>query len=396
MSMQDLLARADRVFMKNVGRLPLVFARGEGSRLWDSDGKEYIDFLTGVSVDSLGHCHPAITEAIAKQAGKIVHVSNYFLMEEKILAAERLVQLAGMDRIYWSNSGTEANEAAIKLARKYGKPQGKYRFVSAWNSFHGRTIGSLSLTGQPKYQESFRPMPEGFDYATYNDLASWEAAITPETCALVIEPVQGEGGVYPGTAEFMKGLRELCDRHGMLLIYDEVQTGFGRTGKNFAWQHTGIKPDILTTAKTLGSGVPVGAILAIEEVAAAFTPGDHSTTIGGGGLSYAAALAVMDLMEKEALPERAAKLGGEIFATFEQWKQKLPVIKEYRGLGLMIGLELNGPSRPVMLECLNRGLIVNAVSETSLRLLPALNIPEKDLQEGLSILHDVLVAYNPN
>lgn len=390
MSMQDLLARADRVFMKNVGRLPVVFARGEGSRLWDMDGKEYIDFLTGVSVDSLGHCHPAITKAIQKQAETLVHVSNYFLMEDKIVAAERLVKLAGMDRIFWSNSGTEANEAALKLARKYGKPHDKYRFVSALKSFHGRTIGSLSLTGQPKYQENFRPLPEGFDYAPYNDLAAWEAAITPETCALMVEPVQGEGGVYPATPEFLKGLRELCDRYGLLLIYDEVQTGFGRTGKPFAWYHTGVKPDILTTAKTLGSGIPVGAMMAREEVALAFTPGDHSTTIGGGGLSYAAALAVMDIMEKEALPERAMRLGKQIFDTFAKWQKTMPVIKEWRGLGLMIGLDLNIPSKPVMLECLNRGLIVNAVTDTAIRMLPALNIPEKDLQEGLDILHGVL------
>lgn len=390
MAMQDLLARADRIFMKNVGRLDLVFVKGKGARLWDADGKEYIDFLTGVSVTSLGHTHPAVTRVLQEQAEKIVHVSNYFYLEEQIAAAERLADLVGLDRVFWSNSGAEANEAAIKLARKYGAAKGKYGFVSALKSFHGRTLGALSLTGQPKYQDSFRPLPEGFTYAPLNDLAAWERAIGPETCALVVEPVQGEGGVYPATTEFLAGLRELCDRHGLLLIFDEVQTGFGRTGKFFAWQHTGIKPDILTTAKTLGAGIPIGAMLAKEDVAAAFTPGDHSTTIGGGGMAYAAALAVMDVLERENLPQRAWELGEKILATFREWGRNMPVIKEARGLGLMLALDLTVPAKPVMLECLRRGLIVNAVTETALRLLPPLNIAEEDLAAGLAILKDVL------
>lgn len=393
MNMQEMLNRADRVFMKNVGRLPVVFVRGEGSKVWDAEGKEYIDFLTGISVHSLGHSHPEVVKAWRDQADQIVHMSNYFYLDKQIEAAERLTSLAGMERLFWSNSGAEANEAALKLARKYGQKQGgRYRILSALQSFHGRTFGALSLTGQPKYQESFKPMPEGFDYAPYNDLSAWEAAITPETCALMIEPVQGEGGVNPATPEFIHGLRKLCDQHGLLLIFDEVQTGFGRAGEFFAWQHFGVKPDVLTTAKTLGYGIPIGALMAHGSAAEVFSPGDHSTTIGGGAMAYAAALTVIDVMEREKLPQRAAELGKQLLKTFDGWKTEIPIIKEARGLGLFLAVDLTVPSKPVMLECLNRGLIVNAVTETAIRMLPALNIPEKDLNTGLNILKEVLKA----
>ena len=391
MSMQDMLSRADRVFMKNVGRLPVVFVRGEGSRVWDADGKEYIDFLTGISVHSLGHSHPEVIKAWREQAERIIHMSNYFYLDQQIIAAERLTSLAGMERLFWSNSGAEANEAALKLARKFGRARGgRFRIVTALQSFHGRSLGALSLTGQPKYQESFQPLPDGFDYVPYNDLSAWEAAITPETCALMIEPVQGEGGVNPATPEFIQGLRKLCDKHGLLLIFDEVQTGFGRTGEFFAWRHYEVKPDVLTTAKTLGYGIPIGAMMAWGEAAEVFVPGDHSTTIGGGAMAYAAALAVMDAMEREGYPKRAAELGKRLIQMFTDWKFEIPIIKEARGLGLLLAVELNVPSKPVMLECLKRGLIVNAVTETAIRLLPALNVPEKDLEEGLRIFKDVL------
>ncbi len=392
MEMQSLLEKADRVMMKNVSRFPVVFSRGEGAYLYDTDGKRYLDFLSGIAVHALGHSHPRIAKALVEQAEKIVHVSNYFYLEEQILLAEKLAALSGLERVFFSNSGAEANEAALKLARKYGREKlgGKYEIISAEKSFHGRTFGALAATGQPKYQEAFQPLPAGFKYAKFNDLSSWEAAVTPQTCAFLLELVQGEGGVNPATPEFVQGLAALSRRHGILLIFDEIQTGLGRTGKSFAWQHFGIKPQIMTLAKALGSGVPLGAMLATEEVAAAFTPGDHSTTIGGGGLAYTVALEVLKVMEEEKLPERTAQLGQELLKTFHAWQKELPIIREVRGLGLLLALELTIPSRPIAEQCLERGLIVNAVTPTAIRLAPPLNIGEAELEPGLDLLYTVL------
>ncbi|HEY8392069.1 MAG TPA: acetylornithine transaminase [Capillibacterium sp.] len=394
MPMDAWIARAEKVLMNNVRRLPVVMARGNGAHLYDVDGREYIDFLSGIAVQALGHSHPAVVEAIQKQAAKIIHVSNFFYLEEQIRLAEKLTTLSGLDRVFFANSGAEANEAAIKLARKYGKTRmgGKYEIITAENSFHGRTMGALAATGQPKYQEAFQPLPGGFRYARFNDLASWEAAITPQTCGVLLEMVQGEGGVYPVDPAFFHGLVELCQRHGLLLMIDEVQTGLGRTGKYFAWQHLGVKPHILTVAKALGGGVPIGAMLAREEVATAFTPGDHSSTVGGGGIAYATALAILRIMEEEKLPERAQRLGAELTARFQNWQKELPVIKEVRGWGLLLALDLTVPSQPVMRSCLEQGLIVNAVTPTALRLAPPLNISEAELEKGLSILKGVLTA----
>ncbi len=393
--MDDLLARAEKVLFNNVRRYPVVFTRAEGSRVYDAAGREYIDFLSGIAVQAAGHSHPRIAATIRRQAEKIIHVSNYFYLEEQIALAEKLVALSGMDRVFFCNSGAEANEAAIKLARKYGRQQlgGKYEIVSALNSFHGRTLGALAATGQPKYQESFGPLPAGFKYAPFNDLAAWEAAVTDQTCAFLLELVQGEGGVHPVSRAFLDGIATLCRKHQILLILDEVQTGLGRTGKFFAWEHFGIKPDILTTAKALGAGVPLGAMLATGKVASVLAPGDHSTTVGGGGLAFAVGLEVLRLLEEENLPARAARLGAELQTLFQSWQQELPVIKEVRGWGLMLALELTVPSGPVAQQCFENGLLINAVSPTALRLLPALNIDRSDLEAGLSILKAVLKEF---
>jgi acetylornithine/N-succinyldiaminopimelate aminotransferase len=390
--MKSLLEKADRVFMKNVSRFPVVFARGEGAFLYDTDGKRYLDFLSGIAVHALGHSHPRLAQALAVQAKKVMHVSNYFYLEEQILLAEKLVEVSGLDRVFFSNSGAEANEAAIKLARKYGRTKlgGRYEIISAEGSFHGRTIGALAATGQPKYQDAFRPLPEGFKYAKYNDLASWEAAITPQTCAFLLELVQGEGGVNPATPEFVQGLATLSRKHGILLIFDEVQTGLGRTGTYFAWQHFGVKPQIMTLAKALGSGVPLGAVLAEEEVAAAFVPGDHSTTVGGGGIAYATALEVLKTLAEDDLPVKAGKLGEELVKTFHTWQREIPIIKEVRGWGLLLALDLTIPAKPIVEQCLEKGLIVNAVTQTALRLAPPLNIGQAELSQGLDILYEVL------
>lgn len=394
MAISPWVERANRVLMKNVGRLPVVFSHGTGAKLYDVNGREYLDFLSGIAVHAVGHSHPAVVAALKKQAEKIIHVSNFFCLEEQILLAEKLTALSGLERVFFANSGAEANEAAIKLARKYGQTRlgGKYEIITAYHSFHGRTMGALAATGQPKYQEAFRPLPAGFRYAHFNDLASWEAAITPQTCAVLIELVQGEGGVVPIDPDFFHGLAALCRRHGLLLMVDEVQTGLGRTGKVFAWEHLGIKPDIMTLAKALGGGLPLGAMLAKEEVAAVFEPGDHSTTVGGGGMAFAAALAILQIMVEEDLPGRAARLGAELKAEFQSWQQELPVIKEVRGWGLLLALELAIPAQPVMRSCLEQGLIVNAVSPTALRLAPPLNIDEDELKRGLAILKQALAT----
>jgi acetylornithine/N-succinyldiaminopimelate aminotransferase len=380
--------------MKNVGRLPLVISRGEGSRVWDADGKEYIDFLMGISVNNFGHCNPEITVAITNQAEKILHVSNYFYLEEQIRLAEELVKLSGFHQVFFGNSGAEANEAAIKLARKYGKVKlgGKYQIVTAKGSFHGRTFGALSATGQPKYQESFQPIVPGFTYADYNDLDSWKAAITDQTCAIFIELVQGEGGVIPATRDFIKGLLDICQKRNLLFLVDEVQTGLGRTGKLFAYEHYGFKPDVVTIAKSLGGGIPCGALL-VNEKANLFTPGDHSTTIGGGGMAFAAGLTTLKLLQQPGLMAQVTQKGQYIKETWEKWQKALPIIEGCRGLGLMLALELKAPSKQVMLACLEAGLIVNAVSETALRILPALNIEEMDLDEGLAIMKKVLQQF---
>jgi acetylornithine/N-succinyldiaminopimelate aminotransferase len=386
--------QGQEVIMKNVGRLPVVFAGGSGSRLWDADGKEYIDFLTGISVHNFGHCHPDITAAIAKQVEKITHVSNYFYLEEQIKLARRLTKLTGYHQVFFANSGAEANEAALKLARKYGKVKlgGKYEIVTAKNSFHGRTFGALSATGQPKYQESFQPVVPGFKYAEYNNLQSWRDNITDQTCAVFLELVQGEGGVNPAAPGFIAGLIEICRERKILLMVDEIQTGFGRTGKYFAYEHFGFKPDVITIAKMLGGGVPCGALL-VEQEANVFTPGDHSTTIGGGSLAYAAGLVALELLQTPGLMEEVNRKGAYIRKIWKEWQAELPVIQASRGLGLMLALDLKVPSKQVMLACLEAGLIVNAVTETALRILPALNIGQDDLDEGLAIMKKVLMQF---
>ncbi|HPT88051.1 MAG TPA: aspartate aminotransferase family protein [Bacillota bacterium] len=382
------------VIMKNVGRLPVVFSGASGSKLWDADGKEYIDFLTGISVHNFGHCHPDITAAITKQAEKIVHVSNYFYMEEQIELARELTKLTGLENVFFANSGAEANEAALKLARKYGKVKlgGKYEIVTAAKSFHGRTYGALSATGQSKYQESFQPIVPGFKYAEYNNLDSWKEAIGENTCAIMLELVQGEGGVNPAKPEFIAGLVEICKEKNLLFIVDEIQTGLGRTGKYFAYEHFGFTPDVVTLAKMLGSGIPCGALL-VNEKANVFAPGDHSTTVGGGALAFAAGLAGLKLLQQPGVLEEVRRKGQYIMDTWESWKKELPVIAGYRGLGLMLALELTVPSKQVMLACLDAGLIVNAVTDTAIRILPAFNISMDELNEGLAIMKEVLKEF---
>lgn len=391
MRFADVQSLADRHLMRTYNRLPIALVEGEGSRVTDIEGKEYLDFLGGIAVSALGHKHPAIVQAIKDAAELILHTSNLYYIEPQARLAARLAELTGLERAFFGNSGTEANEAAIKLARRYGRRDGqnRYKIVSAWQSFHGRTLGSLTATGQPKYQEGFAPLPEGFVYVPLNDIEALEAAIDEETAAVILEPIQGESGIRPCTPEYLQAVRRICDEKGALLIFDEIQTGMGRTGRMFAFEHFGVRPDILTLAKALGGGVPIGVMLAREEVAEAFGPGAHGTTFGGNPFSCRIANTVLDVMEKERLPKAATERGAQLRAGLEQ----VDGVAEVRGMGLMVGVELDGVSAPeVLKECLQRGLLVNAVGDSVLRLLPPLVVTEEEVDEAVRIISEAIAA----
>jgi len=380
--------------MPTYGPPQLQFVRGEGSRLWDADGKEYLDFLSGLAVTSLGHSHPAVAEALHSQAQTLLHVSNLFGTEpgwEVAVTLDRL--LGGGGQVFFCNSGAEANEAAVKLARKWGG-RGRHVVVSAFGSFHGRTLATLHATGQPAKHEAFQPLPEGFRHVAWDDLDALAASIDPTVAAVLLEPVQGEGGVNPATTEYFAGVRQLCDERGLLFMVDEVQTGLGRTGEWFGHQHFGVVPDVVTMAKALGNGVPIGACWARCEVAAVFEAGDHATTFGGQPLAAAAAKAVLAVMEAEDVPTRAVKAGATITAGLEA----LDGVAEVRGLGLLLAAELTGgiDARSVAAEALRRGLVVNAVTPTALRLAPSLLVSDAEVAEALATLASVLDGHAPD
>jgi acetylornithine/N-succinyldiaminopimelate aminotransferase len=384
--------------MDNYPPQPVTFVRGEGSRLWDVEGKVYLDFLGGLAVTSLGHAHPVVAEAIATQARTLLHVCNLFGTTIGPEVAETLDRLLGgggkarpggepMGKVFFSNSGAEANECAIKLARKWAGP-GRYAVVSAYGSFHGRTLATLAATGQPTKHEPFQPMPEGFRHVALGDIEALDAAVDPRVVAAVLlEPIQGEGGVNVPPKGFLGEVRRLCDERDVLLIMDEVQTGLGRTGDWFAFQHEGIRPDVVTMAKALGNGMPIGACWARSEVAAAFVPGDHGTTFGGQPLAAAAARATLAVMEAEDVPARAARAGARL----AEGLSALPGVTSVRGRGLLLAAELAGrPSKDVAAAALARGLVVNAVTPTAIRLAPSLLVTDDELDEALSILKEVL------
>ena len=375
-------------------RMPMVIARGEGATLWDTEGKEYLDFVSGGrAVTGVGHCHPKVVAAICEQAGKLLHVSNDFYTEPQLQLAKRLSELLG-GRCFLCNSGAEANEAAIKLARKHAYKtagEGKHEIVSALKSFHGRTLATLAATGQPKYHQGFQPLPPGFVHVPFNDVEALRAAVSERTCAVFLEPILGESGVYPATPEYLKAARELCTQHGAALIFDEVQTGLGRTGKWFAYQHYSIEPDVITLAKGLGGGVPIGAMVAREPVASAFQPGDHASTFGGSALPAAAAVATLTVIEEEGLVQNAARVGARLAQGLEALREKCALINEVRARGLMIGVDLTKPvAAKVKGECLKRGLLITTVGDQMLRLLPPLVLSETQADRGLAILEAAL------
>ena len=378
-------------FMPTYGAPSVRMVRGEGCRLWDEDGNEYLDFLAGIAVVGVGHANPEIAEAIAEQARTLVHVSNLYGSvpgTEVAITLDRL--LGGGGQIFFTNSGAEAIECAIKLARKWGGP-GRYGVVSAYGSFHGRTLGALHATGQPAKWEGFQPLPEGFRHVAWNDLEALEAAIDPSIAAILLEPIQGEGGVNPATAQYFEGVRRLCDERGLLMIVDEIQTGLGRTGEWFGFQHFGVEPDVVTMAKALGNGMPIGACWAKKDVAAVFQPGDHGTTYGGQPLAASAARATLAILERINAPQLAEQAGAQLRHSLEI----IDGVVEVRGLGLLLAAELAEgiDSKAVAADLLNRGLIVNAVSQTALRFAPPLIVSESEIEQAVDLLSAVLATH---
>ena len=385
-----------KYFMPVFSRYPLVLSHGQGPYVFDTDGKKYLDFLAGIAVNVLGHAHPALVKAVCEQAGKLIHCSNLYYTEPQVQLIEKIAKLSNLDKVFIANSGAEANEGAMKLARKYGKMQGgdKFEIVTAEHSFHGRTLATLTATGQPKYQEGYEPLPGGFRYVPFNDKKALANAMSARTCAVMIEPVQGEGGIHVPIDGYLQYAREICDKYGALLIFDEIQSGMGRTGTFLACQGYGVKADIVTLAKGLAGGVPIGAFMATEKVAAAFAPGDHGSTFGGNPLACAAALAVLEVFEKENLSANAVTMGNYLMSQLAGLKKKYPaLIREVRGKGLMVGAELSKPGREVVDRCLKQGVIINCTAGNVLRFVPPLNIERNHVDEVIAILDDVLAQW---
>ena len=385
----DLLGQAvgldDQYYLNVYGRRQmLLIVSGEGAWLTGSDGKRYLDLIGGIAVSVLGHAHPRLVKAICEQAGRVIHCSNYFYNGPQARLAERLAVLSGLDgaRVFFGNSGSEANEAAIKLARAYFHHQGapRAKIVSALKSFHGRTLATATATGQDKYSAPFAPLPAGFVHVPYNDIGALEQAVDQETCAVLLEVIQGESGVIPANTEYLKAAEALCRQTGARLIIDEIQTGMGRTGRFLAHEHAGIRPDMVTLAKGLAGGVPIGAMIANAQTAAGFNPGDHGTTFGGNPLACAAALAVLDTYEQDRLIERAASVGAALKQQLLDLAQRLPAIAEIRGLGLMLGIGLAFPvAQAIKASMLKKGFLVGSVGDTTIRLLPPLIVEPDDL-----------------
>jgi len=395
MDTKTLMEWSAKYHTPNYSRTPLVLVRGEGTRVWDSDNREYLDFTTGIAVTGLGHCHPVITGAIREAAATLLHVSNIFHNAPQVHLAKLLVEHSFADRVFFCNSGAEANEAALKVVRKYAKERlstDRYEVIATNNSFHGRTLATVSATGQPKYHHGFEPLMPGFKHVPYNDLRAMERALDSHTAAILVEPIQGEGGVNIPDDGYLPGLRKLCDQSGALLIFDEVQTGVGRTGRLWAYQHWGVEPDVMTLAKALANGIPIGAMLCREDVASALTAGSHGSTFAGSAFVTSVALATLTTIIGDKLPERAEHRGRELMDGARELQKKLPVIKEVRGRGLLIGIELTKPAAPVMDACREAGLLVLTAGEKVVRLAPPLIVESADCKRALEILGGALAA----
>jgi acetylornithine/N-succinyldiaminopimelate aminotransferase len=376
-------------------RYPVVLERSAGSRVWDTEGNEYIDALAGIAVNSVGHCHPAVVKAIQNQAEKLIHISNLYYSEPQAQLAARLAKISRMDRVFFCNSGAESIEAAIKTARKYGNNKGKKGLIlSMENCFHGRTLGAIAL-GKEKYRKGFEPLPEGFGRIPMNDPAALKSSINSDTVAVIIEPVQGEGGIQPASKEYLEEVRSLCDQYDVLLIFDEIQCGIARTGKMFAWMHTGVKPDILCTAKALGGGFPIGATLAVEKAAAAIDYGQHGTTYGGNPLACAAANASLQVIKDEDLCAAAEEKGRYMMDTIRDRTKGWSEIKEIRGIGLMIGVELTFKGADVVNKMLEKGVLSNCASDTVMRIVPPLVISYEEMDQVIDVLLESIRECDP-
>ncbi len=389
MTTQETIELYNKYVIANYKRLARVIVRGEGCWLWDADGNKILDMFPGWAVSGIGHCHPKVVEAIRRQAGELLHIDNTFYSEPQARLAEMLSERGFGGKCFFCNSGAEANEAALKLARLYTEKD-KYKFITAEGSFHGRTFATVTATAQPKYHEGFLPLLPGFTYIPFNDVEALEAAFSDETAAVMVEPIQGEGGINVATAEFLQAIRRLCDENGAVMILDEVQTGIGRTGEWFAYQHYDVEPDIITMAKALGGGTAIGAMMAKEELAAVLTPGKHASTFGGNNLACAAGVAVIEAIEEDNLLENARVVGEYAQKRLRALGEKHYIIDHVRGVGMMIGVQLKGPGAKIVEKCLERGLRINCTHDTVLRLMPAMITTKELIDEAVEILDAVL------
>jgi acetylornithine aminotransferase len=393
---EELMQGAQKYLMDTYARYPLALARGQGTRVYDVEGREYLDFLAGVAVNVLGHCHSKVTQALQQQALRLVHTSNLFYTEPQIKLARTLVDHSFADKVFFCNSGAEANEAAIKLARRWAHAKdgaGRFEIVSMLNSFHGRTLATLTATGQEKVQKGFEPLPEGFRHVPFNDGDALASAVSAKTAAVLVEPVQGEGGVRVATPAFLKACRDVTRERGALLIFDEVQTGIGRTGRLFAYEHFGVAPDIMTLAKGLGCGMPIGACLATDQVATVFTPGSHGSTLGGNPLACAAALAVLEVvLEDQDILGHCTQMGEYFMKGLKDLQGRCPAITDIQGLGLMIGVEVTMDARELVHDLRKRGILINATSERKLRFVPPLIVTHAEIDRVVTTLGDVIEA----
>jgi len=391
MNTKEVIAQYDKYVMSTYTRIPAVIVKGKGLKVRDLDGNEYLDFFPGWAVSGLGHCHPKVVNAIRNYLKKIIHVSNnyYNILQGKL--AQKIIENSFEGKVFFCNSGAEANEGAIKLARAYGNARGsRYEIITMENSFHGRTLATITATAQPKYQKGFEPLPLGFKYVDFNVLKAVEGAITDKTIAIMLEPIQGEGGINVAGEGYIKALRDICDKKDMILIFDEVQTGMGRTGRMFCFEHYGITPDIMTLAKSLGGGLPIGAMVAAKKFADVLKPGMHASTFGGSPVVCSAALAVFEAIQKEGLLSNTVKMGEYLAGKLDELKKKYPIIKEIRGKGLMIGVELTIPGKEIAEKCFKEGLMINCTHDKVLRIMPGMIVTKKQIDKAVGILDKIM------
>lgn len=394
MTNKEMAEAAKKYLFNNYGERDMALVRGKGARVWDAEGREFLDMLAGIAVCNVGHCHPKVVEAARKQLNELIHVSNLFNIEPQIHLAQRLVENSFADKVFFCNSGAEAVEGALKLARRYGTSRRGpecVEFIAADNSFHGRTFGAVSATGQEKYRKGFEPLLPGVRFVPYNDIEAFEKTISERTCGVILEPIQGEGGVMPACKDYLQLVRDRCQESDTVLIFDEIQCGMGRTGKLFAYEHYGIEPDVMTLAKALGGGLPVGALLAREQFAEALPPGTHASTFGGNPVVMAAALAVMQLLIEDGLVSRCADLGTYFKESLVQMASQSDKVKEVRGMGLMLGVVLNGPAKPAMLALREKGILCATALDNVVRFVPPFVIEKADIDRTVEALGSVLL-----